>query len=108
VYGSLFRFKMAAPSLGIPNREQTSWSANANTYIKLIDNLRVNAFFYYYPSRLTLQGSSAAWYQLGIGANYSMLDDKLSFRLNLRNLIIPENPEYITFGNNFYSRSYSN
>ncbi|MCL2039130.1 MAG: TonB-dependent receptor family protein [Bacteroidetes bacterium] len=99
--------KMAAPSLGIATREHTSWSANANTYISVLKKLRLSSFFWYSPSSLNLQGSSSAFYQLGAGASYSMLEDKLSLRANFSNLIAPKNNEYITFGDYFYSHSYN-
>ena len=108
VYASLRHSKIAAPSLGIDTREQTSWSANASTSVKIFEKLRINSSFYYSASSITLQGSSAANYSLSVGANYSMFDDKLSLYANFSNLVFPDNPEYITFGDYFYSRSYSN
>ena len=99
--------KMAAPSLGIQTREYTSWSANANTNIRIWKKLLLSSFFWYSPGSLTLQGSSGANYQLSAGANYSMLEDKLSLRVSFSNLIAPRNTEHIVFGDYFYSRSYN-
>ena len=84
---------MSAPALNIPVREQTSWSVNASTYIKIIDNLRANAYFYYSPSSITLQGERGANYSLSAGLNYSLLEDKLSINLGFRDLIFPDNSE---------------
>jgi len=68
----------------------------------------MSSFFWYSPSRLTLQGSGSANYSLSAGASYSMLDDKLSFRLNFSNLVLPPKPGNIVFGDNFHSSSYYN
>ena len=84
---------MSAPALNIPVREQTSWSMNASTYTKILDNLRANAHFYYSPSSITLQGERGANYSLGVSFNYSLLEDKLNINLGFRDLIFPDNSE---------------
>jgi len=103
---NLFNTKFDAPSAGISNRQETSWSSNINTTFKLLDNLRFQIYGNYSPITISVQGRNPAYYSINAGLNYEFWDKKMSVGLICNNLIYNTNNEETVFGENLlvYSR----
>ena len=107
-YFSLINTKYDAPAVGIHNKEQTSWSVNLSSGIKILEDLRVQIMGFYAPASISLQGNNSAYYNMSVGVNYEFLNKKMSLNLSGYNLIYPKNNEYSNFGEYFSSYSVSN